>query len=621
MAIILLIIFLFTAIFCKLIYLQVVSSEKLQVKAIDQWTRDVPITGERGDIFDVNGNLLADTATTYTLYARPNSIADKAYVAQVLGAVLQTDVDTLYNKINTRVSEVTIAKKVSSEEITEIFRRNVSGIYYAQNIDRKYIYGDFLSMVLGFVNIDGVGQTGIEAKYNEYLQGTNGMILTETDLVGRELSSNVTEYIQGAKGANVYLTIDYAIQNIVQNAVNDAYTTHNAKAVSCIMMNPKTGAVLAMAQAPSFDLNQVPRDDLAKLMSLSRNTIVTNVYEPGSTFKVLTAALGLENGYIELDKTHCFCPGYRIVDGKRIKCWRTIGHGVQTFPEAVQNSCNCMFMDIATGIGKENMYQGLQKFGITQKTGIDVSGEAGGLMIDYETVKNVDLARIGFGQAVAVTAMELIVACSSVINGGELLIPYLVDRIEQNGKTIIKNEKKVKNKVIGTETSLIMRSILEGVVTNGGGKNAQVPGYRIGGKTGTAQKYGADGRIASGKYVATFMGFAPADDPEYILLFIVDEPSTGAYYGSVVSAPYASQIYSQVFAYKGIKAQNIVEKEKIIMPGLIGVDRNDACKILSENNLYFEYYEENETGRTVTYQIPAPGSEITTDTLVYISLS
>lgn len=604
-----------------MLYLQVFSAKELQTKALDQWSRDVPITGERGDIYDVNGTLIADTATTYTIYVRPNSVKDKLYAAQVLGTALNQDINIVYNKINTKVSEVTIAKKVTSEQISKIFSADVGGVYYAQNISRKYIYGDFLSMVLGFTNVDGIGQTGIEAKYNAFLQGQNGMILTETDLVGRELAQNVTYYIEGSKGANVYLTIDYALQKIVQNAVYDAYVTNNAKSASCVMLNAKTGAVLAMAQAPSFDLNNIPRDDLSKLMALSRNTIVTNVYEPGSTFKVLTAAIGLENGFVNASKTRCFCPGYRIVDGKRIKCWRTIGHGSQSFPEAVQNSCNCMFMDIALSVGKEKMYDGLKKFGITERTGIDVSGEANGLTIPLAAVKSVDLARIGFGQAVAVTAIELITACASVVNGGELLTPYLVDRIEQDGKIIVKNEKKIRDNVISKETSALMREILEGVVANGGGKNAQVNGYRIGGKTGTAQKYGENGAIASGKYVATFMGFAPADDPEYILLFIVDEPSAGAYYGSVVSAPYASKIFSQIFDYKGLGPSNAKEIKMVTMPDLIGKKVSEAHMILSELGLYYEYYEENVSGNIVSYQVPAYGSEISTESVVYIALS
>lgn len=616
-----LIIFLFTAIFGRLIYLQVVENKTMQVKALDQWTRDVPITGERGDIFDRNGILLADTATTYTVYVRPNSVSDKSYVAKILSSILDLDEKKLYDRINSRVSEVTVAKKVSGEEISMIYAAKPDGVYYAQNIERKYIYGDFSPMVLGFTNIDGMGQTGIESQYNSYLQGTNGKILTETDLIGRELSTNVDYYIQGEKGANVFLTLDYTIQNIVQSAVNDAFSTHKAKSASCIMMNVKTGEILAMAQAPTFDLNNVPRDNITELMSVSKNTIVSNVYEPGSTFKILTAAIGLENGVVQKDGTHVYCPGYRIVDGKKIRCWRTIGHGSQTFAEAVQNSCNCMFMDIAMGVGTEKMYSGLKNFGITSKTGIDLSGEGKGLMITESVVKNVDLARIGFGQAVAVTAMELITACASVVNGGELLTPYIVDKIVKNDEILYKGNKNVRQKVISEKTSAIMREVLEGVVRDGGGKNAQVDGYRIGGKTGTAQKYSENGGIAGGKYVATFLGFAPANDPEYIMLFIVDEPSTGVYYGSMVSAPYASKIFSDLFAYTGTKKEEGGDKEEtFVMPDLTGMSLTEVAVELKNLGLYFEYEGEGGNGKKVSYQIPTPGSYVTKNNCVYVKL-
>ena len=623
MAFSVLIIFLFTAVFGKLIYLQLISGKKLQVKALDQWSRDIPITGERGNIFDINGKILADTATLYTVYARPNSVKDKSKTAQILGNILNVNIENLYNRLNSKVSEVTVCKKATGEQISLIYNNDVSGVYYSQNIERKYIYGDFLSMVMGFTNVDGVGQTGIEAYYNEYLQGKNGKILTETDLVGRELENNVTHYIKGEKGADVYLTIDYAIQSFIQNAVNQAYNEQQAKAVSCIMLNTKTGAIIGMAKAPSFDLNDVPRDDISYLMSVSKNTIVTDVYEPGSTFKVLTSSIGLENGTVNPNSTRCYCPGYRIVDGNRIKCWRTIGHGSQSFSEGVQNSCNCMFMDIALGLGKDKLYEGLKKFGIGEKTGVDISGEGKGLLIDIDTVKNVDTARIGFGQAVAVTAIELISACCAAINGGELLKPYIVDKaVSNDGIVLYKGEKTVQRKAISEQTSLIMREVLEEVVKEGGGKNAQVEGYRIGGKTGTAQKYNKEtGLIDRGKYIATFMGFAPADDPEYIMLFIVDEPSAGAYYGSVVAAPYASIIFKNLFNYKGIKPINIKEKEKIIMPDLLGLTISEATTVLNEKGLYFEYYEGTETGNKVSYQLPVAGSEITSDNVVYISLS
>lgn len=620
---VLLIIFLFVGIIAKLIYLQLVDGKRLQVLAAEQWARDIPVIGERGDIKDVNGNILADTKTGYSLYARPNSIKDKEKTARVLSGVLGLDFGYILEKISKKVSEITISKKLTAEQISMIYANDVTGIYYSQNVQREYTYGDFLSSVLGFTNIDGSGQTGIELLYDEYLKGKNGYILTETDLVGREIDTGKTYYVKGAKGANVYLTIDYAIQRFVQNAVNEAYESNKAKSASCIVMNPKTGAIVALAQSPSFNLNDIPRNDVAKLLELSKNTVVSNVYEPGSTFKVLTAAIGMENGFVN-DGTRVYCPGYRIVDGKRIKCWRTIGHGSQKFNEAVENSCNCMFMDIALGVGKDKLYDGLINFGINEKTGVNLLGEGSGIMISRDLLKNVDIARIGFGQAVAVTAIELLTATASVINGGELLTPYIVDRIEtDDGETLFKGEKKVRRNVVSQKTSEKMRAILEGVVNNGGGKNAKVDGFRIGGKTGTAQKYLPDGRgIDRGKYVATFMGFCPADDPEYILLFIVDEPSAGPYYGSIVSAPQAAKIFEQIINYKGWKKQIEEEPKKVFeMPDLIGLSLTKAITILKENNMYYELDGEYVGDSIVKEQIPAPGSSVTEDNVVLIRIS
>ena len=615
-----LIIFLFTIVLGKLFYLQLFNSKELQIKAIDQWARDIPLIGERGDIFDVNGIQLADTATTYSIFVRPNSVLDKGSVAQILASILGLNKTTIYKKINSKVSEVTISKKASSEQINLIYAQDVTGVYYSQNVERKYIYGDFLSTLLGFINIDGEGQTGVEAYYNKYLKGTNGYILTETDLVGREIEDGKTYYVQGSKGANLYLTIDYAIQSFVENAVKKAYVAHGATSASCIVMKVKTGEIVALAQAPSFDLNNVPRNDLSTVLNVSKNVLVSNVYEPGSTFKVLTSAIGIEEGVVSLDNTHCYCPGYRIVDGTKIKCWKTIGHGSQTFVEAVENSCNCMFMDIAQKLGTEKFYNGLKNFGITEKTGIDVSGEGKGLMIEESAVKNVDLARIGFGQAVAVTAIELITACNAVINGGYLITPYIVDKIINNeGEIVYKGEKSVNKQVISEETSKIMREILESVVANGGGKNAQVEGYRIGGKTGTAQKYSTSGGIAQGKYVATFMGFAPADNPEYIMLFIVDEPSTGVYYGSMVSAPMASEIFNQIFNYKGWQPIDDKQKTMIEMPNLRGLTITQVSAELKKIGLLYEYDGEIGNGETVKKQIPVEGSYINSESTVYVS--
>ncbi|MGN1042408.1 MAG: penicillin-binding transpeptidase domain-containing protein [Christensenellales bacterium] len=612
--------FLFVAVVARLIVIQIAEGRALSVKALDQWTRDVPVTGERGDIFDRNGNLLADTATLYTVYVRPVSVTDKEKTASALGKVLGVDSAKLYEKMTSKVSEITVAKKVDKGKMEELLNSDIDGVYFSRNIDRKYIYGDFMTQILGFTNVDGVGQSGVEAYYDKYLKGIDGYVLTETDLVGRELSDSVTRYIEGSKGNSIYLTLDYAIQSFVEKALSNAYATHNATGASCVVMNAKTGEILAMAQRPSYDLNNIPRDDVEILFKNSKSTPVSNVYEPGSSFKILTAAIGLETGAVNTSY-NLYCPGYRIVDGKKIRCWKTIGHGSETFIQGVQNSCNCLFMDIALKIGVNAYYDGLEKFGVTTVTGIDVSGEASGLTISKDTVKNVDLARMGFGQAVALTPVELICACASVINGGKLMRPYVLDKIvSTEGKTIVQNYPETRRTTVGSQTSETMRSILESVVNEGGGKNAKVNGYRIGGKTGTAQKY-SNGTIARGMYVSTFIGFAPADDPEYILLFIVDEPKNGAYYGSVVAAPYAGQIFSDIFAYRGWEPADYVEKEKFLMPDLTGMTVTEAVAQLKKLKMYYEISGEWTDGALIKKQIPVSGSYVTEDNIVVIDVA
>lgn len=608
--------FLFVAIIAKLIYTQIANAESLQIMALDQWTRDVPITGERGDIFDKNGTLLADTDTLYTVYARPVSITNKEYTANVLAKVLSKNKEDLLSKINSKVSEITVSKKVTKEQMVALTKSGVTGVYFSQNLNRKYIYGDFMTQILGFVNVDGMGQSGVEAYYNDYLKGVDGYVLTETDLVGREIDSNVTRYIAGKKGNSVYLTLDYAISSIVENAVSAAYQKYNATNASCIVMNVKTGEIVAMAQKPSYDLNDLPRDDIGLLFERSKSLLVSSVYEPGSTFKILTAAIGLESGVIDTDY-HFYCPGYKIVDGKKIKCWKTTGHGSQDFVKGVQNSCNVLFMDTALKIGAERFYEEIEKFGLNSKTGIDMSGEASGLVISKEAVKTVDLARMGFGQAIAVTPIELLTACAAVVNGGKLMKPFIVDKIvDRDGNIVLSNYPSVQRDVLSIDTSALMREILESVVTDGGGKNAQVSGYRIGGKTGTAQKY-VNGAIAQGLYVSTFIGFAPANDPEYMLLFIVDEPKGGVYYGSMVAAPYASEIFANIFNYRGWESSEVTKKPAFEMPNLEGMSISSAYATLKKAGMYYEVAGE---GDKVIGQLPVAGSMVTTDISAVIIL-
>ncbi len=552
----------FAVIFLRLGYIQIVWGKSLQARAGEQWQRDLPIRAYRGDIVDANGKLLATTQTGYSVYARPQSVTDAEHAAEVLADILEIDFDALLEKLTkSGVSEVTLKRQLSAEKAEEIRNCNLGGVYLAAEGLRSYVYGDFLSQVLGFVSSDGVGQTGLEAYYDKYLQGLNGMLLTETDLVGEELDNGSTTYIPAVNGLTVTLTVDAVIQAVVENTLELAMYQQNPQAARCIVLDVTTGEILAMASKPSVDLNDLPRDNIEYLMKCSKNTLLTDVYEPGSTFKVLTAAACLEENRKGNPKAfsaeHVFSnsSGIRIVDGSKISCWTKHANGKhsnQTLSDALNNSCNPIFTDIALSLGKETMYDYLHKFGYGSTTGIDFAGEQAGILVPKSAVTNGDLARIGFGQTIAVTALQLCMATAAAVNGGMLMKPYLVKEISDpiSGKTVKHFGPTVVNRVISEETSKQLATMLRRVVKEGGGKNANVEGYQIGGKTGTAQKF-VNGALATGKYVSSFIGFFPASSPKYLVLMIVDEPQ-GQSYGSVVAAPYAGLVFREIINYKNI---------------------------------------------------------------------
>ena len=613
-----LITFIFLAVFGKLFYIQVIQGRELQARALDQWTRDVPLQAERGSIFDVNGVELAGCKTTYTLYVRPNSMSSAENTATLISSVLGTPYEDVLEKISKKgVSEITVAKKVSKEEMSALTNGGADGMYFGREIERVYTYGNYMSQLLGFINADGDGQSGLEAYYNEYLRGQDGKELTETDLVGKQVGSDIY-YLPETPGLDLRTTIDAYIQFFAENAVNSALSEYNAKSANCVVMNAKTGAISAMAQAPSFDLNHIDRSDVNALFSKMKLNAITSVYEPGSTFKILTTAIALDLGVVS-EKDRFYCAGAKTVDGKRIRCWRSIGHGSQTFAEGVQNSCNCVFMELAERIGIERMYAYFEKFGLTEKTGIDFAGETSSIMIKEKNVKPVDAARIGFGQAIAITPMQLIAATAAAVNGGELLTPYLLDSVrEKSGSVVLRNYPKSKGKAIDPATSATVRKLLKNVVSLGSGKLAGVAGYSIGGKTGTAQKY-ENGTIAAGKYVSSFIGFSTVEDPEYIVYFMVDEPQGYRYYGSLVAAPYVGQIFEKIFAYKEIAPTEKEEEIKYTeMPYLIGETAGSAIKTLERSGVR---YEIDGIGGRVVAQYPEGGAVLTDRSVVLISLS
>ena len=543
-----------------------VEGKSLQVKALDQWTRDLPNDAPRGQILDRNGVVLAGTATRYNLYVRPNSATDKEGLAQCLAEVFGYDKDKVLEKISKKVSEVTVATKVTKEQMSALFDMGFDGLYYSEDNFRYYPYGDFMTQVLGFTGADGNGQTGLEAYYDKYLTGINGYILTETDLVGREIEGGENYYLPSISGLNLTTTLDSRVQEIVEGAVEKAVALYNPKAVACLVMDYTNGEIISLAEYPSFDLNNVPRDDLEKLFSSSKSMLVSSVYEPGSTFKILTAAAALDTGAMNTAKRF-YCPGFRMVDGKRIRCWKTKGHGSIDFGEGVESSCNCVFMDSALAMGTDKFYTYLKNFGLRAKTGVDMTGETSGIFISQDLVKTVDLARIGFGQAVAVTPIGMMTACSAVVNGGKTVTPHLVKGFadEKGNKIDDVFVIEEKNTVVSGDTSATMRELLSRVVSHGSGKGAGVNGYNIAGKTGTAQKY-ENGGIAQGKYISSFLGFSLEAGAPYGVLMIVDEPKGYVYYGSLVAAPLVGDIFRSVFDLFSLPKSNDFDVESSFNP-------------------------------------------------------
>lgn len=612
----------FIALFCRLFYLQVFDAKFLQTKAESQWTRDLPINAERGTICDRNGAVLAVSYTTYDIYVRHSNVKSEIDVANLLSKKLDLDYDKVLAKVsNAKVSESLIKMQVESAVAKELKNSGVAGIYYSENTKRYYPNGDLLTQVLGYTTIDNVGQGGLELYYNKFLKGIDGYSEVQSDIKGKELYNTLDSYIPSIAGSDLMLTIDVQIQKMCEEATLKIMQNEKPKSAQMIVMDPNTGEILAMTSKPSFDLNSPPRDDVQKLLADSKNLSIVDVYEPGSTFKVLTTAMALEEGKTTL-QDRFYDPGYRIVDGQKIKCWKFCGHGSQTMVDGLCNSCNSVFVDLALRLGKKTMYDYFEKFGFGNLTNVDFPGESAGIIMDYDSAKKVDLARMGFGQAIAATPLQEIRAIASTVNGGILFQPYFVKQISNASGTYKKEFSPVAVKrTISAETSKKINYMLEQVIVKANGIASFIPGYRVAGKTGTSQKYVGDS-IAQGKFTSSFVGTFPADKPQYIILVVVDEPSGANYYGSVVATPYAKMVFEGIINYKNIEPTEDVEQGKkklektIEMPNLVGKSLSDALAIIKNLDLQFELDGE---GGIVTNQYPAPKEMLCKNAIVVIS--
>ena len=448
----------------------------------------------RGKITDCNGVVLATNDDTYSVFVRKRAVEDIKKLSITLAEILDVNFDYVYERLTTTFSsEVTIKKQVEKDKIDRLLQQNLKGVYYARDNSRKYVYNEFLTSVLGFTSTDGKGQSGLELYYDKYLSGINGEILYQTDIVGVEIENSSAKYIPATNGLNLKLTIDYDIQQLCESAMQKAMTAHKAKSCQMLVLDPNTGAIKALCSKPSYNLNELPRDDLDLLYSLSRNSLVCDVYEPGSTFKILTTAANIQE-YLNGNKnaystSHIFSSSrYRYIDGQKVKCWSDHKNGKHSSLDikgGLLNSCNPIFVDMAMALGKDVMYKYINAFNYGNVTGIDFNGEAQGMVLPKSSVLNVDLARIAFGQTIAVTGLQLACATASAINGGNYYTPYLVSEIyDENNVVAEKISPKLKNKTISKEASEILNKMLEEVVADGSGKHAYIEGYRVAGKTG-----------------------------------------------------------------------------------------------------------------------------------------
>ncbi len=553
--------FIFCIIFARFFYIQAVWGSELVYRAADQWNREIPVIAARGEITDRNGQLIAGNKTTYSIFVRPNAVKNAVYCAAVIASTLGIDPTPLLEKLsNGKVSEITVARQVDKQLVEKLTAHDLAGVYYSRDNSRTYAYNDALCQVLGFTASDGTGLSGVEKYYENILCGVNGEIAYTTDIVGVETENSKIVYREAVAGDGIRLTIDMDIQLSAEQAMRSVYQSSGAKRVSCVVIDPSDFGVLAMVNYPSYDLNDVPRNDPEKLNQLSRNNLISDIYEPGSTFKVLTSAANIEEHL--RGNSNAFSSSYifngsrtRTVDGTKIKCWSDHSNGKhsnQTLAEALNNSCNPCFTDIALALGKDKFYDYLSAFGLGNVTGVDFNGEALGMLVPRSLVRDCDLARIGFGQTVAVSGLQLACATAAAVNGGNYYVPHFLKSIvSADGKTVEEYSPVLKQKPVSEKASRMLAEMLEGVVKEGSGKKAYIEGYKVGGKTGTAQKY-EDGHIASGKYVSSFVGFFPSNAPKYLALIVVDEPQ-GTYYGSAVAAPVAKEIFEDIIKIKNIQ--------------------------------------------------------------------
>ena len=547
----------------RLVYLMIFDAAYYQQKAKTLHEREREIKAARGEIIDRNGKVLATNKAVCTISVIHSQITDPERVIQVLADELGIEKEMIRKRIEKVSSREKIKTNVEKETGDRIRAYELDGVKVDEDFKRYYPYGNLASKVLGFTGGDNQGIIGLEVKYENYLKGVNGMILTTTDARGIELADTLEDRVEPVSGDTLQVSLDYNIQEYAQQAAEKVMEEKQADAVVILILNPKTGEIYACVNAPEFDLNApftLPEgtdatlndeEKQAMLNQMWRNRSINDTYEPGSIFKVFTASAALEEGVVKEEDTF-YCPGYKLVEDRRIRCARTTGHGSETFVQGVQNSCNPVFIEVGMRLGTENFYKYFEKFGLMGKTGVDLPGEAATIMHKKENVGQVELATMSFGQSFQVTPMQMATTVCSLVNGGKRITPHfgvVVYDAESGAKeeTISYGKRK---RILSKETSEKMRMILETVVSEGGGKKAQIEGYRIGGKTATSQTLPR----SANRYIGSFIGFAPADDPQVAAMAIIYNPQ-GIYYGGTIAAPVVRDIFDNILPYLGIERE------------------------------------------------------------------
>lgn len=613
----------------RLFYIQGINAEFYQKKAYEQQTRDRLISPRRGDILDRNGEKIASTNTVASVSVVHSQVEDYEATAKILSEKLQLDYNWVLGKVKEKVALVRIKTKVDKALAQEIAGLNLKGVMIDEDVKRIYPFSDLAAQVIGFVGKDNQGIIGLESKYEVYLKGEKGKIMTETDGIGREFKNSKQVRVPPVDGKNLVTSLDVNIQEFAQQTIEKTVISKNAKRGSIIVMNPQNGEIYAMANYPSFDLNspfeinneqlRADWDNMSQkekndaLNQMWRNFTINDTYEPGSTFKVITSAAGLEEGAVS-ENDSFGCGGGRTVANRYIKCWRSPrSHGTETFVQGVQNSCNPVFMDVAARLGGDKFYEYMEKYGFMKKTGIDLPGEAVGIIHKKENIGPVELATMSFGQSFQITPLQLVRAISATINGGRLVTPHFGIGIADNqGKLIAGFDYGNEEQVISKETSDRMRKILESVVAVGTGNKTYIPGYRIGGKTATSEKLPRK----SGKYIASFCAFAPAENPQAIALVLIDEPQ-GVYYGGQVAGPVMKELLSNILPYLGIEAE--YSKEELEIEGVAPVVVEDyrgmsVAEAKAKAEKLKLSVEIKGSGKVVENQFPEVGEQINQST-------